>query len=261
VVTALGAILDDAVEDDLIESNPARGKRMRVRVRVPKPNRTFLEVDELALLLDAAGIQDRLPDAMSVPPEPGLMTARVAHLLAQGYRPVQIARRLGCARSTVSFHLRLLGVEAGRGYAGRRVAVEILGRSGVRVSELCDLRIGQVRLHGSDGGRFRILDSKTETGIREVQMTPELSAVVREHLERLRRAGVPTGPKAYLVPNLHGGRMDRGRVARILTLASGRASERASSSSPRGCRRCRTRRRTRCGVRTSRSRCWRTNST
>jgi integrase len=222
VLTALGAILDDAVEDDLIESNPARGKRMRVRV--PKPNRTFLEMDELALLLDAAGIQDRLPQDMRLPQEPGLMTSRVAHLLAQGYRPAQIARRLGCARSTVSFHLRLLGVEAGRGYAGRRVAVEILGRSGVRVSELCDLRIGQVRLHGSDGGRFRILDSKTETGIREVQMTPELSAVVREHLGRLRRAGAPTGPKAYLVPNLRGGRMDRGRVARILTLASGRAS-------------------------------------
>jgi integrase len=56
-------------------------------------------------------------------------------------------------------------------------------------------------------------------------MTPELSAVVREHLGRLRRAGAPTGPKAYLVPNLQGGRIDRGRVARILTLASGRASE------------------------------------
>jgi hypothetical protein len=30
--------------------------------------------------------------------------------------------------------------------------------------ELCDLRIGQLRLHGSDGGRFQVLDSKTETG-------------------------------------------------------------------------------------------------
>jgi len=136
VVTALGAILDDAVEDDLIESNPARGKRMRVRV--PKPNRTFLEMDELALLLDAAGIQDRLPQDMRLPQEPGLMTSRVADLLAQGYRPAQIARRLGCARSTVSFHLRLLGVEAGRGYAGRRVAVEILGRSGERAVRSAD---------------------------------------------------------------------------------------------------------------------------
>jgi len=66
-------------------------------------------------------------------------------------------------------------VSVGHGYYGRRVMVEILGRSGVRVSELCDLRIGEVRLHGSDGGRFQILDSKTETGIREVQMTPDLA--------------------------------------------------------------------------------------
>lgn len=56
VLQVLGAILDEAVEDELLESNPARGKRMRVRV--PKPNRTFLEMDELTLLLQAAGEQD-----------------------------------------------------------------------------------------------------------------------------------------------------------------------------------------------------------
>ena len=33
-------------------------------------------------------------------------------------------------------------------------------------------------------------------------MTPELAAVVGEHLMRLRRAGMPTGPGAHLVPNL-----------------------------------------------------------
>jgi hypothetical protein len=32
VLQVLGTILDDAVEDELLESNPARGKRMRVRV-------------------------------------------------------------------------------------------------------------------------------------------------------------------------------------------------------------------------------------
>jgi integrase len=87
--------------------------------------------------------------------------------------------------------------------------VEILGRSGVRVSELCDLRIGEVRLHGSDGGRFQVLDSKTETGIREVQMTPDLAAAVSEHIARLRRLGAPTGPNAFLVPNVRGESFDR----------------------------------------------------
>jgi integrase len=102
--------------------------------------------------------------------------------------------------------------------------VEILGRSGVRVSELCDLRIGQVRLHGSDGGRFQILDSKTETGIREVQMTPDLAAAVSEHIARLRRLGAPSGPKSFLVPNARGERSDRGRVSGVLAKASAQAS-------------------------------------
>jgi hypothetical protein len=41
----------DAIEDGHIDRNPARGKRMCVRV--PKPQRTFLELDELPALIDA----------------------------------------------------------------------------------------------------------------------------------------------------------------------------------------------------------------
>lgn len=48
----LAQILEDAVEDELRPENPARAKRLRVRV--PKPNRTFLEIDQLVALLDAA---------------------------------------------------------------------------------------------------------------------------------------------------------------------------------------------------------------
>lgn len=222
VLQVLGAILDEAVEDGLLESNPARGKRMRVRV--PKPARTFLEMDELAALLAAAGAQDEPTREAAPQPRLGVRTLQVQRLLEKGYHPRQIAKRLGVAPGTVSFHLRRLGVRAGRGYCGRRVMVEILGRSGVRVSELCDLRIGQVRLHGSDGGRFQILDSKTETGIREVQMTPDLAAAVREHIARLRHLGAPSGPKSFLVPNARGGRSDRGRVSGVLAKASTQAS-------------------------------------
>jgi hypothetical protein len=52
----LASILDDAIEDEHIDHHPARGKRMRVHV--PKPSRTFLEMDELACMLDAAAKQD-----------------------------------------------------------------------------------------------------------------------------------------------------------------------------------------------------------
>jgi hypothetical protein len=59
LIRMLAMILDDAIEDELIDQNPARGKRMRVRV--PKPHRSFLELDELADLIAAATTQDALP--------------------------------------------------------------------------------------------------------------------------------------------------------------------------------------------------------
>jgi integrase len=102
---------------------------------------------------------------------------------------------------------------------------EILGRSGVRVGELCDIRIGQVRLHDPDGARLRIPDSKTETGIREVQMSPDLVEAVIEHIDQLRRAGRCTTPQDYLVQNLNGGRMCRQRAARIVSEAARQATD------------------------------------
>jgi integrase len=210
VIDALAGILDDAIEDGHVESNPVRGKRMRVRV--PKPKRTFLEMDELACLLDIAAEQEVPLPAGGVSADLGPTAALVAHLTSKGLRPTQVAERLNVTKSTISYHLRQLGAQVGRGYVGRRVVCEILGRSGVRASELCDLKIGQVRLHDPDGARFRIPDAKTETGVREVQMSPDLVEAVVEHLERLRRMGVPTGPGDPLVPNLHGNRLSRQRV-------------------------------------------------
>ena len=56
-VTLLGAILETAVERDLIPRNPARGKRRRVREHAPR--RTYLDTaEQIAALLDAAGKLD-----------------------------------------------------------------------------------------------------------------------------------------------------------------------------------------------------------
>ena len=111
-----------------------------------------------------------------------LTAAMVAQLFAQGRQPIQIARQLDLAKSTVNYHLSRLGLKAGLGYVGRRVLIEVLGRSGVRASELCDIEIGHVRLHDPDGARFHIPDANTETGIREVQMSLDLVEAVVEHL-------------------------------------------------------------------------------
>jgi integrase len=214
IIDTLAQILDDAVEDDHIATNPARAKRMRIRV--PRPARTFLEQDELALMLDAAA---RL-DGPTSPPRPstpaGKTAGRVAELAATGLRAKDIAARLGLAKATVSYHLARLDTPPAAAYVGRRAIVATLGYAGPRVSELVDLRIGQLRLHDPDGARFRILDAKTPTGIREVEISPDLVEVLVEHIDRLRRAGAPTGPDDYAFPNLRGGHMTRQRAAEIV---------------------------------------------
>ena len=53
----LANILDTAVEHGLLASNPARGKRRRLKA--DRPTRRFLEADELAELLTVAGELDR----------------------------------------------------------------------------------------------------------------------------------------------------------------------------------------------------------
>jgi integrase len=218
LIDMLAAILEDAVEDRYIEHNPARGKRMRIHV--PKPRRTFLEIDELVALVEAADKQDQELGQLGSPAELGVTAALVARLSAQGKRPSQIATELKLAKSTVTYHLGRLGVQVGRAYIGRRAVVQILGYGGPRASELCDIKIGHVRLHDPKGARFQIPDAKTESGIREVQMSPDLVEAVLEHLDRLRRIGAPTGPEDYLVPNRRGGRMDRQRVGDIVREAA-----------------------------------------
>ena len=74
------------------------------------------------------GEPGHLPRQPVAPIELGLTAAMVAHLHRQGRSPSPIAAELGLAKSTVSYHLSRLGLEVGRGYVGRRVVVEILGR-------------------------------------------------------------------------------------------------------------------------------------
>ncbi len=110
-----------------------------------------------------------------VPLESASIRGRVARRAAAGARPTAIAAELGIAKLAVTFHLRNLGATNGRPCGGRRAIIETLGRSGVRVSELCDLCISEVHLHGPNGARFRLLDAKTEAGVREVRTSPAWS--------------------------------------------------------------------------------------
>jgi integrase len=224
LISMLAMILDDAIEDELIDRNPARGKRMRVRV--PKPRRSFLELDELADLIDAAATQDALPQLPTTELTGDNTRARVARLLATGHTSALIGQRLGLAKATVSHHIRGLTGQQAVAYIGRRAVIEILARTGLRVGELCSLRLRDVRLHDPDGARMHIRDAKTDAGIREVQMTPDLVEAFIEHLDRLQRAGQPTGPDSYAIPNQRGGPCTRQRIAQIIAHATTHATAR-----------------------------------
>ena len=223
ILDTFASVLDEAIEDGHRDDQPARGRRMKVKV--PKPKRTFLEMDELAALLDAAEEQDAAM-LVTAPPDAGATATAVANLASKGLSAVQIAAEIGRSKSSVTYHLRRLGADIGRGYIGRRAVCEVLGRGGPRVGEMSELRIGHVRLHDPKGARFRIPDAKTESGIRVVEVSPVLAEVLIAHVDRLRRLGLPTGPGNYLFPNLRGGPMTRKRVAQIVREAAQLASER-----------------------------------
>jgi len=226
LLNGLGAILEEAVEDDLIPVNYARSKRLKVHV--PKPKRTFLEMDELACVEDAAGEQDPSLERFVLSARearPGSTAAAVAVGLSEGKRQKRIAAELCLAPGTVHFHVRNLGALRVGVYVGRKAMLCTLGRSGVRNSELSGIRIGQLRLHDPEGARFRIPTSKTETGIRNVEVSPYLAEVLIMHIDRLRRAGNDTGPEAFLFQNERGRRMSRKRVGEIVKEAAALATE------------------------------------
>ena len=110
LLNLLGQILEEAVEDELISFNHARSKRLKVHV--PKPKRTFLEMDELACVEDAAAEQDPSLERFALAAREardGSTAQAVAIRLSEGKRQKQIVAELGVAPGTVHFHVRKLG--------------------------------------------------------------------------------------------------------------------------------------------------------
>jgi integrase len=133
-ITRLGQILEVAVEYGLIQSNPAEGRRRRLRA--PAPAQVWLEsAQQINALLAAAGELDR-------------------EALATG------------------------GREHNGGTAYRRALLATLVFAGLRISELTALRWRDVDL---TSGRLQIRASKTDAGIRRVDLLPVLHAALAAH--------------------------------------------------------------------------------
>jgi hypothetical protein len=89
-----------------------------------------------------------------------------------------------------------------------------LATAACATAKLCDLRIGKVRLHDRGKARFHIPDAKTETGIREVEMSPDLADAFVTHLDRARRLRRPECARRSRQPPAHREGHPRGGRAR-----------------------------------------------
>ncbi len=175
LIVLLGQILDDAVEHELLEVNPARGKKRRLPA--VKAHRNFLEPDMVVDLLDVAGAWER----------------------------------------ELGEHQRY----------GRRAVLATLALGGPRVAELIAADRARIDL---PGGRLRVGDSKTEAGLRDIELTMYLAGELRAHVATMAALGRPTGPRDPLFPTRTGGRLNASNLrTRLLAEVVARANAKRSS--------------------------------
>jgi integrase len=108
-------------------------------------------------------------------------------------QPDQVAALLAAAGK--------LDAEARDGDTGRRrPLLAVLSLAGLRISEALELRWRDISLGGR---KLRVAASKTDTGVREVDLTPTLQEVLSEYRTRTRHSG----PGELVFPTA-GGRVD-----------------------------------------------------
>lgn len=228
-LTLLAAILDVAIDHGLIEANPARGRRRRLKT--VRPRRPFLERDEVRSLLAAAERLDRRVNEVT------RTAAEVRRLRAEeGATYPEIAKRLEIALSHAHYLYRRATRPTSEPLLIRLAIVATLVGSGLRVGELCELRWRDVDLKR---GRLNVCDAKTPAGVREVRITPRLVERLRDHRARLMQHGFSVGPDSPAFPTSKGGFRDRNGVrqkivAKAATLADELREENGDPPLPEG---------------------------
>jgi integrase len=150
-IDLLAQILTLAVDHKHIESNPAIGKRRRLKVSKPRP--VHLDsAEHIAMLLEAAAALDA------------------------GDRVVEVLDRRG---RTYEQHQPLQTT-------GRRAAIAVLLLGGLRASATGALLWRDVDLAN---GRFEVGRDKTDAGMREIDMLPLLREILTEHKAASEKSG------------------------------------------------------------------------
>jgi integrase len=162
-ITRLGQILEVAVEYGLIPSNPARGRRRRLKPQKAPP--VWLDrAEQIEALLDAAGELDN-------------------HAKANG------------------------GHDQKGGLVYRRALLSTLVFAGLRIGELTALQWRDVDLAGS---RLTVRASKTDAGMRQVDLLPAL----RDELAAYKAQAASTSPNAFVFTTAGGSELIQGNIRR-----------------------------------------------
>lgn len=186
-IALLAQILDVAAEHKLpVERpNPAKGRRRRLKSQ--RGRRSFLEPDQAAALLEAAGRLDAAGP---------LDWPAVCEIRASRESNVALAERLGVSDSLVSRVRRGLVWSSAASAPSRRPIVATLLLAGPRVAELCALDVDDVDLPNR---RLLIADAKTDAGRRQIVVSELLAAELAAHVDG-------AGPSGPLFANTRGER-------------------------------------------------------
>lgn len=184
--------------------NPAAGWRLKEETTVVFP----LEADELADLIKAVATPR---PSRRQPPEIAARAQTIVRLRDAERLPwEEIGGHVGLGVPTAIYHYQLakdpsrVRVDPERAEADRPF-IAALAWAGPRVTELCDLDVDEVDLRHS---KFRIPDSKTPSGVREVDMTPRLARIVTAYFAS--RPGLSGSEPAF--PDWRGNRRNKSSV-------------------------------------------------
>jgi integrase len=212
----LAQILDEAEDATWIDRNPARGKRTREPLEQRRRSGA-LDLDELLSLLDAATQLDRTRHSAKT-----LERASVVRELRDnvGLEWKAVGQRLNLAPSTAFYLYRCRESDPHTTIVGRRRAViATLALAGPRATELCQLDNKDVDL---SKGRLFVQDSKTEAGIRDVDIGGRLLSELLLYRSQLGA----TGMDEPAFPTLAGTRRNKDNLRlRVVDTVVRRANE------------------------------------
>ena len=211
-------------------ANPAASWRLKERPRL----KAALEADELADLIDAAGTPRPLQRQR---PHVAARAELIVRLRDEDGLPWKaVARRARVAVSTAIYNYQeAKRRQAGLGFDEDRAAADavfvlVLAGTGLRVTELCDLDVGDVDLRHA---KLQVLDSKTEAGVREVYLTDRLVDAITTYF----KSRGPMSHEDPAFPDSNGRRRDQSQAnnqvfAPATQLANSRRQERGERPLP-----------------------------